>query len=145
MVSTHRHTIATRGQGDAHDVTAVVSQAVRGSGLHQGVATVFVVGSTVGLTTIEFESGAIADFNGLLERLAPRSGEYRHHLRWGDDNGSSHVRAALIGPSIAVPFVDGALTLGTWQQILLLELDTRPRTREVIIQMVGDRPDASSS
>jgi secondary thiamine-phosphate synthase enzyme len=138
MVSTHRHTIATGGQGDAHDVTAVVSQAVRDSALGHGVATVFVVGSTVGLTTIEFEPGAIADFNGLLERLAPRKGVYRHHLQWGDDNGSSHVRAALIGPSIAIPFVDGALTLGTWQQILLLELDTRPRTREIIIQMVGE-------
>ena len=98
----------------------------------------FVVGSTAGITTIEFEPGAVADLNGLFERLAPRSAEYRHHLRWGDDNGSSHVRAALLGPSLTVPFVDGALTLGTWQQIMLLEFDTRPRNREVIVQIVGE-------
>ena len=84
------------------------------SGARTGIATVFVVGSTAGITTIEFEPGAIADLNGLFEQLAPRSGEYRHHLRWGDDNGSSHVCAALLGPSLTMPFVDGALTLGTW-------------------------------
>jgi secondary thiamine-phosphate synthase enzyme len=138
MVSTHRHQIETRGQGDAHDVTSVVSKAVRDSALRHGVATVFVVGSTVGLTTIEFEPGAIADFNGLLDRLAPRSGEYQHHLRWGDDNGSSHVRAALLGPSITIPFNDGKLVLGTWQQIALFEFDTRPRRREIVIQMLGE-------
>ena len=108
------------------------------SGARTGIAAVFVVGSTAGVTTIEFEPGAVADLNGLFERLAPRSTEYRHHLRWGDDNGSSHVRAALLGPSLTVPFVDGALTLGTWQQIMLLEFDTRPRTREVVVQIVGE-------
>ena len=100
--------------------------------------TVFVVGSTAAVTTIEFEPGALADFNGLFERLAPRAADYRHHLRWGDDNGSSHVRAALLGPSITVPLVDGALTLGTWQQIMLLEFDTRSREREVVVQVVGE-------
>jgi secondary thiamine-phosphate synthase enzyme len=111
---------------------------VSASAARAGIAIVFVVGSTAGLTTIEFEPGAIADLNGLFERLAPRSAEYRHHLRWGDDNGSSHVRAALLGPSLTVPFVDGALTLGTWQQIMLLEFDTRPRTREVVVQILGE-------
>ena len=113
-------------------------QAVTESGLHAGLAAVFVVGSTAGITTIEFEPGAIADLNSVFDRLAPRGAEYQHHLRWGDDNGSSHVRAALLGPSITVPFVDGVLALGTWQQIMLLEFDTRPREREVIVQLVGE-------
>lgn len=138
MVVTDRCEVSTKGQGDAHDVTGAVSRAVTASGVRSGVATVFVVGSTAGITTIEFEPGAIADLNSVFEGLAPRKGSYRHHLRWGDDNGSSHVRAAMLGPSIAVPFVDGALTLGTWQQIMLLEFDTRPRRRELVIQIVGE-------
>ena len=90
------------------------------------------------MTTIEFESGAIHDFNALLDELAPRDADYRHHLRWHDDNGSSHVRAALLGPSLTVPFISGALVLGTWQQIMLLELDTRGREREIVVQAMGD-------
>jgi secondary thiamine-phosphate synthase enzyme len=90
------------------------------------------------VTTIEFEPGAVADLNRLLQAIAPREDEYRHHLRWGDDNGSSHVRAALLGPSLTVPIEKGKLTLGTWQQILLLELDTRPRKREIVVQVVGE-------
>jgi secondary thiamine-phosphate synthase enzyme len=138
MVATTRRAIPTRGQGDAHDITAHITAAIAGSGIAAGIATIFVVGSTAAVTTIEFEPGAVADFNGLLERLAPRGSEYRHHLRWGDDNGSSHVRAALVGPSVTVPFVDGTLTLGTWQQVMLIELDTRPRTRDIVIQLVGE-------
>ena len=90
------------------------------------------------MTTIEFEPGAVADLNRLFETLAPRNADYRHHLRWGDDNGSSHVRAALLGPSLAVPFADRTLLLGTWQQIILLEMDTRPRRREIVVQVVGE-------
>src|SRR5919201_1406417 len=131
MVKTERRQLSTRGQGDAHDVTSLVATAVRDCGLRAGMVTVFVVGSTAGITTIEFEPGAIADLNRLFEQLAPRDADYRHHLRWGDDNGSSHVRAALLGPSLTVPFADGKLLLGTWQQIVLLELDTRPRKREI--------------
>jgi secondary thiamine-phosphate synthase enzyme len=138
MVRTHRHERQTKGQGDAHDLTEVVARAVGESGLTDGVATVSVVGSTAGITTIEFEPGAVHDLATVLETLAPRHGEYRHHLRWGDDNGSSHVRAALLGPSVTIPFVDGALLLGTWQQIALFEFDTRPRRREIVVQMVGD-------
>jgi secondary thiamine-phosphate synthase enzyme len=138
VVVTDRRDVSTRGQNDAHDITASVAQAVAASGLRAGVATIFVVGSTAGVTTIEFEPGAVADLNRMFEEIAPRRGEYRHHLRWGDDNGSSHVRAAMLGPSLAVPFVDGALTLGTWQQIMLLEFDTRPRRREYVIQIVGE-------
>jgi secondary thiamine-phosphate synthase enzyme len=138
VVSTFRHEVSTKGQNDAHDLTTVVTDSVKASGLQSGVATVFVVGSTAGVTTIEFEPGAIADLNQVFERLAPRRGEYRHHLRWGDDNGSSHVRSSLLGPSLAVPFIDRALALGTWQQIMLLEFDTRPRKREIVIQVMGE-------
>jgi secondary thiamine-phosphate synthase enzyme len=138
MVSTFRRDVATTGQGNAHDVTGLVSKAVVDSGLASGIVTVFVVGSTAAVTTIEFEPGAVADFNRLLETLAPRHAGYRHHERWGDDNGSSHVRAALLGPALTVPFVDGALALGTWQQIMLIELDTRGRTRELVLQIVGE-------
>jgi secondary thiamine-phosphate synthase enzyme len=138
VVVTHRLAIGTKGQGDAHDLTRAVAGAVKASGARSGVATAFVVGSTAGVTTIEFEPGAIHDLNQVFETLAPRGAEYRHHLRWGDDNGSSHVRAALLGPSLAVPFADGELVLGTWQQIMLLEFDTRPRRREIVIQIVGE-------
>jgi secondary thiamine-phosphate synthase enzyme len=139
VVHTHKFHIQTSGQGDAHDITGEVAGAVRTSGLRAGIVTVFVVGSTAAVTTIEFEPGAVADLNALFDRLAPRDGDYRHHLRWGDDNGSSHVRAALLGPSITVPLVDGVLTLGTWQQIMLLDFDTRPRQREIVVQLVGEK------
>jgi len=138
MTHTARISVATKGQGDAHDITTQIAAAVRASRLRSGVTTVFVVGSTAVITTIEFEPGAVSDLNRVLESLAPRHGEYRHHERWNDDNGSSHVRAALMGPSLAVPFTDGELVVGQWQQIVLLECDTRARTREVVIQVVGE-------
>jgi secondary thiamine-phosphate synthase enzyme len=138
MVKTHKHEISTSGQGDAHDITPVVERALAGSGLRDGIVTAFVVGSTAGITTIEFEPGAVHDLNGVFEDLAPRNGPYRHHLRWGDDNGSSHVRAAMMGPSVTVPFKDGELLLGTWQQIAVFEFDTQPRDRDVIVQVIGE-------
>ena len=138
MVATHRRDIATRGQDDAHDITEIVAAAVTQSGVTRGLATVFVVGSTAGVTTIEFEPGAVSDLNRLFEEIAPRHQDYRHHLRWGDDNGSSHVRAALLGPSLTIPFANSTLLVGTWQQIMLLEFDTRPRKREIVIQLLGD-------
>ena len=138
MVVTRKFEVSTKGQGDAKDITENVAAAVSASHARAGTATVFLTGSTAGVTTIEFEPGAVADLNAVFERLAPRHGRYDHHLRWGDDNGSSHVRAALLGPSLTVPFVDGHLTLGTWQQVVLLEFDTRPRTREVVVQIVGE-------
>ena len=137
MVATQNFQISTNGQGDVRDVTRQVADAVSRSGMRSGIVTVFAVGSTAGMTTIEFEAGAIDDLNAVFEQLAPREGEYRHHLRWGDDNGSSHVRAAIAGPSLTVPFVDGAMVLGTWQQIVLLEFDTRARSREVVVQIIG--------
>jgi secondary thiamine-phosphate synthase enzyme len=130
--------VPTRGQGDAHDITSAVAEAVRQSRVAAGIVTVFVVGSTAGITTIEFEPGALEDFNNLFDDLAPKQAAYAHHERWGDDNGSSHIRAALLGPSLTIPFVEGELTLGTWQQILLLEFDTRPRQRELVVQIIGD-------
>jgi secondary thiamine-phosphate synthase enzyme len=138
MVSTHRHAIRSRGQGDVVDLTAAVSQSVAGSGLKSGIVTVFVVGSTAGITTLELEDGVVADLDRCFERLAPRHADYQHHQRWGDDNGSSHVRAALLGPSITVPFENGVLLLGTWQQVALVELDTRGRQREIVMQVIGE-------
>jgi secondary thiamine-phosphate synthase enzyme len=138
MIRTARFQLSTSGQGDAHDVTGKATAALKDAGLKSGVMTLFVTGSTAAVTTIEFEPGAVSDFNRLFEQLAPRAAEYRHHLRWGDDNGSSHVRAALLGPSLTIPFVEGALTLGTWQQIMVLEFDTSARRREVVVQMIGE-------
>jgi secondary thiamine-phosphate synthase enzyme len=138
VVATYRHEISTRGQGDAHDLTPAVARAVVQSRMREGVVTVFVAGSTAGVTTIEFEPGAVQDLGRVFEALAPRGGPYRHHERWGDDNGSSHARAALLGPSVTVPFKDGELLLGTWQQIALFEFDTRSRHREVVIQILGE-------
>jgi secondary thiamine-phosphate synthase enzyme len=138
MVHTTQRRIGTKGQGDAHDLTELVTDAIEGSGISNGIATVTVVGSTAGVTTIEFEPGAVWDLNQLLERLTPRAGEYRHHLRWGDDNGSSHVRGALIGPSLTVPVIARKAALGTWQQVTLFEFDTRPRQRDVIVQVLGE-------
>jgi secondary thiamine-phosphate synthase enzyme len=137
MVETTRHQIETTGQGDVRDVTGLVALALGASALKAGLATVSVVGSTAGITTIEFEPGAVADLNRVWEQLAPRNGKYQHHLQWGDDNGSSHVRAAMLGPSISIPFDDGRLCVGTWQQIVLIEFDTRARSREVVVQLIG--------
>jgi secondary thiamine-phosphate synthase enzyme len=138
MVVTLRRDVQTKGQGDGHDITEMIAEALAASGCRAGIVMIFVVGSTAAVTTIEFEPGAVADLNGVLEAIAPCAHDYRHHLRWGDDNGSSHVRAALLGPSLTVPFAEAKLLLGTWQQILLLECDTRPRRREIVIQIVGE-------
>ena len=138
MVHTVIRETSTSGQGDVRDITGVVAAAVADSGLSAGIVTVAVVGSTAGITTIEYEPGAVADFGSMFERLAPRAGAYRHHERWGDDNGSSHVRAALLGPSLTLPFTDRRVSLGTWQQIVLAELDTRPRQRQVVVQILGE-------
>ena len=137
MVETTKHQINTKGQGDVKDVTSLVSRVISDSSIKAGLATIVVVGSTAGITTIEFEPGAIADLNRVWDQLAPRDGEYEHHLRWGDDNGSSHVRAAMLGPSISLPFEHGRLCIGTWQQIVLIEFDTRARSRDVIVQLIA--------
>ena len=138
MVLTTTRDVQTTGQGDAHDLTPLVTDVLSKSPLKSGIVTIAVIGSTAGVTTIEFEPGAVEDLGALFERLAPRRGEYRHHLRWGDDNGSSHVRAALLGPAVTIPFTNKALLLGTWQQITLFEFDTEPRRRQVAIQLMGE-------
>lgn len=138
MVITCELSLHTQGNCDVQDITPQVQGAVRDSGLQAGIATVFCPGSTGGLTTIEYESGVVADLRQVLDEIVPLDRDYRHHLRWGDDNGHSHVRAALIGPSLTVPFVEGRLTLGTWQQIVFLDLDTRPRSRRLVLQILGE-------
>lgn len=130
--------LSTRGRTDVHDLSARVQEAVDRSRLRNGTATVFVVGSTAGVTTVEFEPGLVKDLQELFERLAPSGAPYHHHERWHDDNGHSHVRASLLGPSLVVPFVDGKLALGTWQQIVYLDFDTRPRDREILVQVMGE-------
>jgi secondary thiamine-phosphate synthase enzyme len=138
MVTTRRIPLQTRGNGDTQDITQEVTRAVGESGVASGVVTLFCPGSTSGLTTIEFEPGAVADLQQVFEETAPADRYYRHNERWHDGNGHSHVRASLLGPSLSVPFVDGVLTLGTWQQIVHIDFDVRPRRRDVIAQIVGE-------
>ena len=130
--------LPTRGDGHCIDVTDRVADAVAASGLRNGVAHVFVVGSTAAVTTIEFEPGCVHDLGELFERIAPRGAEYRHHERWDDRNGHAHMRASLLGPHLAVPFTDGRLTLGTLKQVILVDFDDRPRERTVVVQTIGD-------
>ncbi|MDH5733545.1 MAG: secondary thiamine-phosphate synthase enzyme YjbQ [Candidatus Bathyarchaeota archaeon] len=137
-VITKQLSLNTRGEGDMLDVTRNVAEAVGESNLKNGIVTVFVPGSTGALTTIEFEPGLLMDLPDILERVAPKSLAYEHEKRWHDGNGHSHVRAALIGPSITVPFVNGRLTLGTWQQIVFMELDVRRRSRNLVLQIIGE-------
>ena len=123
---------------DIQDLTQDVAQILAQSGVHEGQVLVFTPGSTAGITTIEFESGVVFDLEQAIERLAPRDMHYDHDARWGDGNGYSHVRAALLGPSMAVPVIDGQLQLGTWQQIVLCDFDNRPRERRIIVQVMGE-------
>ncbi len=137
-VLTKRVELNTKEENDVVDITGEVQAAVEESGLGAGVVTVFVPGSTAAVTTIEFEPGLAKDFPDMLDRMAPKDIEYEHQKAWQDDNGRSHVKASLVGPSLSVPFVDGVLTLGTWQQIVFVELDIRPRRREVVVQVLGE-------
>ncbi len=128
----------TMGETDVIDITADVAMAVRDGDISSGTVTVFVPGSTAGVTTIEFEEGAVRDYQEALDRIAPRGVHYHHDARWGDGNGYSHVRAALQGASLTVPFSSGRLLLGTWQQIIVVDFDNRPRSREIILQIIGE-------
>jgi secondary thiamine-phosphate synthase enzyme len=138
MVISQELHLRTQGNYEVQDITPQVEKAVRDSGLGAGIVTIFCPGSTGGLTTIEYENGVVADLGQVLDEIAPPDRDYRHHLRWGDDNGHSHVRSALIGPSLTVPFVEGRLTLGTWQQIVFLDFDTRARSRRLVLQILGE-------
>ena len=137
-VKTKQLSIHTKGEGDILDVTGAVAEAVVETKLKNGIVTVFVPGSTGALTTIEYEPGLLKDFPNMLERVAPKNLAYEHEKRWHDGNGHSHVRASLIGPSLTVPFANGRLTLGTWQQIIFMELDVRSRVRNLILQIMGE-------
>jgi secondary thiamine-phosphate synthase enzyme len=138
MVITETIEFKTRGNADMIDITGAVAEKVRESQLAAGTVTVFCPGSTSAVTTIEYESGALADLERAFEDIAPTDHEYAHNLRWGDGNGHSHVRAAMLGPSLTVPFVDGELMLGTWQQITYIDFDNRPRSRRLILQVLGE-------
>jgi len=139
MVQNHRFTVSTRGHNDIIDVSEKVQCAVVKSGMTIGTALVFVAGSTAGITTVEYEPGLLKDLPELFERLAPSNKPYHHDATWGDGNGYAHVRASLLGSSFTVPFEDGRLLTGTWQQIVLIDFDNRPRTRTVIVQITGEK------
>ncbi|MBN1846500.1 MAG: YjbQ family protein [Sedimentisphaerales bacterium] len=139
MVKTEQIQVKTRGHGEVIDITDAVKQAIRRAKLTVGTATLFHVGSTAGLTTVEYEPGLVRhDLAAAFERIAPRQAVYQHEQTWHDDNGHAHVRASLLGASLAVPFVDGAPTLGTWQQIVLIDFDTRNRSRTIVCQLIGE-------
>lgn len=130
--------VKTKGQDNIIDITSQATKGVEDSNLKNGIATIFVSGSTAALTTIEYEPGLLSDFPDMLERIAPQNLEYGHEKMWHDGNGHSHVRASLIGPSLTVPFSNSELMLGTWQQIVLVELDTRSRDRSLVLQISGE-------
>lgn len=138
MVVTREITLNTMGECDIIDITPDIEQEVTKAGMTKGVVAIFVAGSTAGLTTIEFESGVLADLQGMWERIVPKNIAYAHDRRWGDGNGYSHVRASLLGASLTVPFSNKRLMVGTWQQIVLVDFDNRPRSRQVILQIMGE-------
>jgi len=130
--------IKTKGNNECLNLTKEVEQAVSRSKVRSGIATVFVPGSTAGVTTVEFAKGAVQDLKDTFDRLIPKDLPYKHPIDWGDDNAHAHLRAAFLGPSVSIPIIDGKLKLGTWQQVVLLDFDTHPRTRTYIITIVGD-------
>jgi secondary thiamine-phosphate synthase enzyme len=130
--------LATQGNTDILDITADVQRLVAETGIQDGLVCLFTPSATSAFTTIEYESGALSDLRRALEELAPQEAEYAHNLRWGDGNGHSHLRAALMGPSLSIPIVNGQPTLGTWQQIVFLDFDVRPRQRRLVVQLCGN-------
>lgn len=138
MIVTGTITLTTKGRCDIHDITDNIRRLVDSSGISTGNVTVFVPGSTGGLTTLEYEPGLLSDLPELMEKLIPSDVEYKHDQTWHDGNGYSHLRAAMIGPDITIPFVSGKLTLGTWQQVVFLCFDNRGRNRELVVQIMGD-------
>ena len=136
----HRTSIRcqTSGNTDVIDITPQVTEALRNSGIKEGVVFLFISGSTAALTTIEYEQGVVNDLIQTIEKFAPQNISYQHNLRWGDGNGYSHVRASLLGPSLNIPVANKKLLVGAWQQIVLLDFDNRPRDREVVVQIIGN-------
>ena len=138
LVKTSTLQVNTQGFCDVHNITPQIQRQLQEHEMQHGTATIFVPGATACITTIEFESGAVQDFKDAIERMVPQDMEYQHNARWHDGNGFSHVRAAMMGPSLTIPFGGGKLSLGTWQQIILVDFDNRPRNREIMINMIGE-------
>lgn len=138
MVTNTRIHVQTKGDCDIIDITHQVAGEIEGSAIRDGTVTIFVAGSTAGLSTIEYERGVLNDFHSMWERTVPRDIQYRHDAAWGDGNGHSHVRSSLLGTSLVVPFVNKRLSLGTWQQIVLVDFDNRPRSRDIVLQIMGE-------
>jgi len=138
MVVTKKISLQSKGHCDIIDITPQVEQQLAETDISNGTVTLFVSGSTAGISTIEFESGLLSDFQGMWERNVPRDIPYNHDRRWGDGNGYSHVRASLLGASLVIPFNDRRLALGTWQQVVLVDFDNRPRSRQIVVQIMGD-------
>ena len=138
MVKTASIALSTNGNADFHNITGELQKMVSSGNLRTGTVTAFCGSSTSALTTIEYENGALSDLRRLFDEIIPQGRDYRHNARWGDGNGHSHVRAALLGPSLTIPVVDGQLALGTWQQVIHVDFDNRPRQRNLIVQMMGE-------
>jgi secondary thiamine-phosphate synthase enzyme len=139
MATFHKSiTLSTKGNCDLIDVTGKIEDIVRESSFEAGICTVFCPGSTASITTIEYEGGLLKDFPDAMDRLVPQDITYEHHLRWGDGNGHSHVRASILGPSLTIPFVNSSLTLGTWQQVVCCDFDNKPRNRRIEVMIIGE-------
>jgi len=138
MITTKKFGLQTKGNCDIIDITHEVEQQLAETDINNGIVTLFVVGSTAGISTIEYESGLLSDFQNMWERNIPRDIPYKHDRAWGEGNGYSHVRASLLGASLVIPFNDKKLALGTWQQIVLVDFDNRPRSRQIVVQIMGE-------
>lgn len=138
MIVTKKISLQSNGECDIIDITPQVEQQIAEADINNGIATLFVTGSTAGISTIEFESGLLSDFPAMWDRIVPKNVPYNHDRRWGDGNGYSHVRASLLGASLVIPFNNKRLTLGTWQQIVVVDFDNRPRSRQIILQLMGE-------
>jgi secondary thiamine-phosphate synthase enzyme len=138
IIQTRSISLSTQGNADIQDITNQLSQIIGDSGLENGTVTLFTPSATSALTTIEFESGCVSDLRRLFDEIVDPDRHYAHNARWGDGNGHSHVRAALLGPSLSIPFVDQRLTLGTWQQVIFIDFDNRQRRRDLVVQIIGE-------
>lgn len=137
-ISTASIRINTRGNSEIIDITRQIADQIKNSTMDDGIVTIFISGSTAGITTIEYEGGLISDFREMWDRNIPQDISYQHNQKWGDGNGHSHIRASTLGASLVVPFTNKTMTLGTWQQIILVDFDNRPRTRDIVIQLIGE-------
>jgi len=138
MITTKKIGLKTKGNCDIIDITPEVQEQLAETGIKNGIVTLFISGSTAGVSTIEYESGLLSDFKAMWERNIPRDITYKHDRAWGDGNGHSHVRASLLGASLVIPFSDKKLALGTWQQIVVVDFDNRPRSRQIVVQIMGE-------